>query len=229
MASKVSKKKKQNKLALLKKPKLIVALIFILGFAGIGIKQLADSHAAAIIPATYYYNSGGIRHNSGFHATATERIGGIIHNNLSLWRWPKDNIENTYETTHSMWFGPYATIHIPPPYNGLHVCYYFSAWDDFGHTDTKIGIYIDMRFNGDKDYGNQWTPNTHDEPEYITTDGLLYGYVPTMKSHCYGYNVVDDEGRDMGSVEFRMKVLGSSDKSNSHIDLYKVTVNYVTL
>ncbi len=228
MAKKSAKKRAASRLSLLKQPKVIIAVIFILGFAVIGVKQLRDSRAAQALPATYYFNSGGIQHQTGFYKKSeAQRIGGVIKYNVNLWRWPKGT-EDAWQTTRSMWFGPYTDIYIPPPYEGLHVCYYYSAWDEFGHTDTKIKVYIDMRFDGERDYLNEWTPPipAPSQPESILTDGLLYGYIPTMRSHCYNYVVTPFEGRHMRSVEFRLKVLGSSDKNNSHIDLYKITVAY---
>ncbi len=225
MAKKTSKKRFLSKLTYLKQPKAIIALVFIIVFAGIGVKQLTPSLAATTIPYTFYptYPScTPLCHTTGYWAGAHGFVLNGTNIDVYTWGWPngslKDPTNYAYQTSHFLQWGPYPfqSVYIPSNMHGLRVCINYAGWGLNNDGSGYLWLQADVNYYGrPASNANTWYAGENE----LQGPGLF----PIMQSRCYNYPL--KAATTYKNVEFRLKVLATTDK-DAQLDLWRTTVKY---
>ncbi len=232
MSKKALKKSLLKKFSILKQTKVLIVLIFVIGFAGIGVKQLRSGSAATVtIPVTFPTTSGLMGHQTGnFLSTSVAELLNGVRTYVNVRRWPATlTYIDSYQKTHFLQYGPYVDITIPGNKTGLHVCHYYSTWNVLGYSGY-VKVNTDMteanHLNFFRTAREPWFPSYRQ----ITEEARSKYNEPTLRSHCdnykfhwleYGIN----PPTTLHSVEFRVKVYNASDQFGV-VDLWKTTVSY---
>ncbi len=223
MTKNVAKKRANRKFSFPKRPRFIVAILFIMVFASIGVYRLTRSHALTTMPATYvstYPSCTPMCHTTGEWAgfnLEMSRDGSII--DVPIWRWPagslKDSVNYKYQTSHYFQWGPYHSVYIPTNRTGLHVCFHYAPWG-MVNNGGYIRLGTNLNYSGiTRDNGTSWFEQ---EIELKGRDLL-----PQMVRYCAYYPL--QKGRTYYNVEYRLKVRSTTD-TDAQLDLWKTTVAY---
>ncbi len=230
MPKKDTKKKFYGKMSPIKLSKIIVVLVFVAVFAGIGVKQLGLGHAAVALPADFYTTDTRFGHTTGswLPTSVAERLGGV-RRFVNVRRWPATLTHiDSYQKGHFLQFGPYVDIVIPGNKTGLHICNYYSAWNVLGYSGW-VRVYTDLTDAEDLNFfGTARDPYLYYKDKVTEYPRDRYN-TPTLFSHCHNYDFNDltlgvGGPQTRHKVEFRVRVYDASDQF-AVVDLWDTQVS----
>jgi len=223
MATKSKKKttvsKSKNLFFLKRKYNQTQAIAIIVIVVAIGVAIVLFAHAAASpVPATYYENSPGIAHTAGFYVGKEPvTLNGQAMTIANVWSWDNYNNAQPFQDNHFLQYGPYVSLSIPAGKTGLHVCYYYAAYNE-NNTTGYLAVYTDV---------NTSVPTFNPKTVLVSEDLQDRNGAHPIHSLCTNYAMSQPGAYQFNyqKVEYRLKVTGSSD-GHGVFALWKTTVDY---
>lgn len=117
-------------------------LVFMVSFAVIG-GGYGIYHAFAAVTGniTYYYNSSGIKHDTGRSTVGYNTSYSINGKNTPIVAWQ----ESARNTTNYLWYGPSRAMKVPSGYKGIKACFRYAHFVQGKIDSLRRGIYFDIR------------------------------------------------------------------------------------